>query len=95
MSKPIIRGGCRRAYEATKHLWWFRIKDLIDYTGHPCDERKLRYLREDNPGLYLERKRVNDGHWWMEFKINPEWGKPQPGQTGMLDLDDIREGVRK
>ena len=96
MSKPIIPKRCEKVWRALLLAKWPRVLDLIRATDQSCAGRKLREIRELNPGLVLERtRRGATGSHYKEFEVNLDWGKPQPGQTGMLDLDDIREGVRK
>ncbi len=71
MDEPYIPERCRRVYGLLCECRgsWLRIKDILDRTGHPCDERKLRELRSINPGLVEVRWVTQDGRGWDEFRL--------------------------
>jgi len=79
---------CRRAWDCLRGRWngelpmaprttgWWSYRDLVETTGHQCDERKLRELAERNPGLIRSRRR--EGATCSEFKVNPEFEYDEP-----------------
>jgi len=49
--------------------WWRKI-DIIMTTGHNCDDRKLRELRELNPNLIESRRREGgSGSYYHVYRI--------------------------
>lgn len=65
---------CQRVFDLLCLVYprCLKIKDIIDRTGHPADERKLRELRALNPGLIRQEWHKRDGRGWYEYGIAPE-----------------------
>jgi hypothetical protein len=71
MTTFTVPARCQRVFDLLAAVYprKLRIKDIIERTGHPCDERKLRELREANPGLIAQEWHTRDGRGWYEYGL--------------------------